>query len=356
MLVLGFLIMILGTYANLGAIDEQQSGQQSGANMPIDRLPDIHIVNPTEVNLITPKLNDLKKIVEIGPKNQADTIHEKLHELKDSKLKVSKENAPDGNSIREIVLNEKENKVAEPKKTIKKESIDESVKPSLDSKAAVLPPPAQKSNIIPSQMAEPTTVKKPSDSVINNEAIKKEDQEIEMDAKEKKQNDAKITKEILNQLSKQNEENQKLVLEKINEISKKVNSIANLHNSSKQNATSKANEAQIDSKVINEPAKVASVNDEKDKENPPQDPILKMLSEQKQSIAPIQNSDSEQTKSAVDQKPNNEESKPKTPDEGAKDVPPKVEKSNENIGRDLLSNSNDLNDTQTKSVLIKSEN
>lgn len=356
MLVLGFLIMILGTYANLGAIDEQQSGQQSAANMPIDRLPDIHIVNPTEENHITAKLDDLKNKIEIGPKNQADAIYEKLGELKNAKQKMNKEKVAENNAIREIVLNEKESVAAAPNKSAEKLAIDESVRPSVNAKVAGLPAPAQKPVVVPSQMAEPTTVNKPSDSVINNEAIKKEDHEIEMEAKESKQNDAKLTKEILNQLSKQNEENQKLVLEKINEISKKVNSIASMHNSSNSNTMPHANEVQNASKVANnEPVNVLVMNDEKNQENQPQDPILKMLADQKPSAAPTPNLDVEQAKSDVIQKSDRDNIKPKTPEEIANEVPPKVEKNKENIGRDLLSNAKDLKDMKSKSVLIKSE-
>lgn len=68
-----------------------------------------------------------------------------------------------------------------------------------------------------------------SDSVINKDAIQKEDQEIAIADKEDAGKELKQTKELLeqvkDQLEKQNKETQKLVLEKIEKISQKVDKI-----------------------------------------------------------------------------------------------------------------------------------
>lgn len=335
MLVLGFLIMILGTYANLGAIDEQQSGQQSAANMPIDRLPDIHITNPSKEIPIEPKLPTNK--IEMGPKNQADDIHDMNLDKMVKSLPEMDKKAP----IREIILNEKESDAI----AVRKPQVKVPIVPKLDEGAkSPLLQPAEKPIVIQSQLPEPTMAQKPSDS-INNDAIKKEDQEIDIEAKESKQKDDKLAKEILDRLSKQNEQNQKLVLAKIDEISKKVNSIANMQDRTEQKSMPLMKEVENERK---DEENVKSANEfeeniEKNKEIPPLDPVVKMLAEQKSSSAPIQSElkgpiEMEHRESEKVELKQKADLKQKSPENPVNEAP--VEKSNQNIGRDLLSNSN----------------
>lgn len=303
---IGFAIMILGTYANLGAIDEQQSG----AKIQINRLPDIHITQPNENILNTPsKMEKSQKSIAIGPQKPIETVYEssanlkgpRLRKIKATKLPVQIE------AIKEINLVQGEKEEVPVRKFEAKELIlpEINFQPSSKSGAAL------KSKSIKNQVIEATTIKKSSESGINDEAIQREDREMEIDRKEIQQKDAKLTKEILdqvkNQLSKQNEVNQKLVLDKINEISEKVNNIAQMknHSASQQKEAPSKNEVQnvLFTNVSNE---TKHLNDEKlNKASLPIVPVAKLLSNrQRSSAAPsqqilIEESKRKQTKSAV---------------------------------------------------------
>lgn len=378
--------MILGTYANLGAMDEQQSG----ANIQIDRLPDIHVtVKPSENILIPPaNIEDGKDKIKIGPQMpdilQEHQEHQQQNDKIDGKRKIHKTTklSPEiKHPVREIDLNEKvkeEIPIGKPQqKDPVVQIIEENIQPSVtkDEKSAIAPESAAipKSNSIPNQLPEPLADKKSSDSVINNEAIKKEDQEIEIDADEKRLSEAKRTKEILdevkNQLTKQNEDSQKLVLEKINEISEKVNNIAQMQNRSV--AQQKVNElppkidVQTDSKGTgNNDMRSTNGDDEQSKKVlPPLPPVpvgssapvqQNVISEPDQQPAPESDLKLKQTNKmddSVPEKPSVRESDP----EKRIVEPPKVDKPNENVGRDLLSNSNLLTNS-VKTSIEKTEN
>lgn len=298
--------MILGTYANLGAIDEQQSD----ANIPIDRLPDIHITQPNENIFIAPSnLEQFRKSIEIGPQKPIDTVHESSANSKESRLrKIKATKLPvQTDAIKEINLVQGEKEEVPVRKFEAKKLIlpEINYQPSSKSGAAL------KSNSIINQVIEATTIKKSTDSGINDETIQREDREMEIDRKETQQKDAKLTKEILDQvksqLSKQNEMNQKLVLDKINEISEKVNNIALMknHSASQQKETPSKNEVKniLLTNVSNE---TKHLNDEKLKRaSSPKVPMAKLLSnQQRSSAAPsqqilIKESKHKQTKSAV---------------------------------------------------------
>lgn len=373
MLVFGFFIMILGTYANLGAIDEQQSG----ANMPIDRLPDIHVPQPTENIFITPsKMDNLKNKIEMGPANKpinadfesvARTKTPKRKIIKATKLPLSTE------TIREINLNKVEKDELQPVKPQPKIPIvpinvdnTKIVEPKIVQSA---PKPAElpkSSNTVPSQLAEPSIDKKTSDSVINNEAIQKENLEMEIDAKESRQNDVKITKEILDevksQLSKQNEINQKEVLAKIQQISEKVNDIAQMQDrtaAQTKDISQPAHEVQKpvanEKNVENEKAKPSIAETVKNLPLPAV-PVAKLLVDRQSSTASsqanvISEPEHKETKSNTISVPES----PGVVKQSVGELPETNKKLNENVGRDLLSNSNNDQTDNAKSSNIKTE-
>lgn len=380
--------MILGTYANLGAIDEQQSNAN---NIPIDRFPDIHVPQPTEnIFEVLPNLDNVKQKIEIGPEKKPVDIPNEPNETLKARTKFPKRKPSKptqlpvpNDTIREINLNKDENptKKPEPKESIqpppKLPTIDTGNIASSHTRLSQSND-AQKSNSnnIPSQVGEPTTDKKSSDS-INNEAIQKENQEMEIDAREKQQSDAQRTKEILdevkNQLTKQNELNQKIVLQKINEISDKVNNIAQIQNRSaaaQKDASQLVNEVQkpaVSEKVV-EMDKIQSSVDENVKNLPlPAVPVAKSLMDRQSSSAPTQKNVISEPEHKDSVSFDGEKSETKhvdsrlpvdSPKNSADETPIKVEKPSENVGRDLLSNSNDINQiTQSeKSSQTKTEN
>lgn len=337
--------MILGTYANLGAIDEQQSG----TNIPIDRLPDIHITQPTENIFITPADN-AEKIVEMGPQKPIVTMFEKNGKLKGTKRKLSKPTVQQTETVREINLTEKN------KDTILDSRIENDV-PIVPPNNHESPPgpvpnakPADeiKPNNVASQLAEPTTNKKSSDSAINKEAIQKEDREIEFEAKERRKTDDERTKEILdevkNQLSKQNEENQKKVLERINEISEKVDNIAQMQRD-EQTAQIKnePERTQVQNDDQNNQVKPSNIDTNEKIKNLPPIPVAQLLVDRKSSSVP-----SQQAAPKVSVHPKMDQPiTAKKVTEPINELPKKIEKTNEkNVGRDLLSDSKEFHTTQ----------
>lgn len=358
LLVFGFFVMILGTYANLGAIDEQQSGTNP---IPIDRLPDIHITHPTEHIYITPSnIEEPKKKIVIGPKFNSMTpeTNAKLKNLMRKMAKPSQLQRGTTETVREIDLVDKTksqilpkpNEIQQPVVLTKSDSAPLSSKTNIIKAAQI----ADGRNVA-EQLVTPTSLLKSADSLINNDAIRKEEQEIEINAKEQRQNDVKRTQEILdvvkNQLSKQNAENQRIVLQKINEISDKVNSIAqsqNVERPAQLNVDSLVIDAQTDpsrNKVdeLNNQVKPSAENkDEMKNLLLPPVPIAKLLVEQKSSSLPVHVNETavhsenipKQENLIIPEKivqPNNEL---------PHNVEKPIEKPIENVGRDLLSKEN----------------
>lgn len=371
--------MILGTYANLGAIDEQQSGADVPVDhlridrLPIDRLPDIHVDEPANENtFMTPaKFEDNVK-VEIGPKKPFDTIYDAPVKSKGLKRKILKpslilpiqsENVQD--DIHEINLNEKrKDEMSGPKpdnfkpivqKMVEKMHLDANTNVKADEKL-------QDPKVMPNQLIEPTTLKKGLESAINNEAIKKEDQEIEIEKNENQQKDDERTKEILAQvqsaLDKQNEKNQKLVLDKINEISEKVNHLEMKNNDQQKiqlenNLNGKiVSNTQPQEETVEKTVEMTNTkpttysNDPLRKIVMPPISVVKLLAERSSSSAPSQTNLSESKPNGADSKKeiiNGADLKREKPNEPTIETVKSQPKMNENIvGRDLLSNSDDF--------------
>lgn len=226
--------MILGTYANLGAIDEQKSG----ANIEIERRPDnlinsqdvatppiqlasFNVPNEKEANKISADDNSNSRAKPLDkPLDAPDTIQEIDLTVKENSKKV----VPDPKSQEQQFENSDKQKIQKDESS--QNVVAKEQPPNVDSNENPL---EKQKNVEASQLIKPNDAVKSSDSLINKDALQKEDQEIAIDAEEHEKNDIERTKEMLaevkNELVKQNEAAQKEVLEKIDKISKKVNSI-----------------------------------------------------------------------------------------------------------------------------------
>lgn len=169
-LIFGFSLMILGTYANLNAIDEKHSGT----------IIEIDEINFKKIDIVT------EQVISIVEKQQID---EKLNIIDIPPDKITKT----------IIDN----------KNINKESINDVSKIKIDEK---------KSDI------DQNAIQKEEHEIameIKNDKAKLDETEKLIEEK---------VNEIKKELSKQSENAQKLVEEKLNEISKKVEIIEKTHN------------------------------------------------------------------------------------------------------------------------------
>lgn len=202
-LVFGFVLMILGTYANLVAIDEKASSVNLDHVIP--KIPDTMNI-PEHV-----EFHRLESIDKAIPK---DIVGPSLQEAPKQVIEPAVSPSPE-------VIEKVKSAVKMPPEPIKMpvaQEIDSNpVEKTIDGGSDVQP-----------QNVEVVDPIKP-ESTINKEAIQKEDQEIAIADKEDTKKELKQTKELLeqvkDQLVKQNKETQKLVLEKIEKISQKVDKI-----------------------------------------------------------------------------------------------------------------------------------
>lgn len=341
--------MVLGTYANLGAIDDQQ---QSSVN--IERLPDIHIPKETENIFIAPaKVDQLKEPIEMGPEKPIDTnIKPKMSKRRTIKPSKSQRSQTDA-KVREINLNDKIKEMpskvldAEHVVQVKKEGETISQRTQGNAQSSDKPKP----NV--AAASQSTTVFKSPDSLINNDAIRREEQEIAINANDNRKMDAERAQELLdavkNQLSKQNEANHQIMLQKINEISDKVDRIAQKDDEKIAHLNPdpiKPNEKVPVNSNQSVNLNVRTGNDVKNLPLPPV-PVAKLLSERQSSSIPNK-LDSLPTKSIASDsaKMENAAIVQQKLSESVVELPRPIEvQQNENVRRDLLSHSNDL---QTK--------
>ncbi|XP_055637472.1 putative sodium-coupled neutral amino acid transporter 10 [Toxorhynchites rutilus septentrionalis] len=237
MIVFGFLIMVLGTYANLDAIDRVPVEKYEGViEKKITPLPVIVVDRPVE--------NVDEKIEELKPKQEL------IQEVKEVPLVTEK-----------IVS---KNEVPAIAQSIKQ---GEAVTVMIEK---VIPPPES-----------PPIEKKPDGKTdtVNLDAILKEEKEIAVEEKDKiqkeiielqsakKELEAQV-QNIKEQLVKKNEETQQLVLKKFDEIAEKIDQKASKEKEVSTNTAKPMIEAsQSDGKVLG-PSDVKK------------DPIVRMLTEQ----------------------------------------------------------------------------
>lgn len=231
MLVFGFVLMILGTYANLGAIDEQKSGPVK----VFEEIPEIRVTIPDTIqkpdelpgkpeNMDVPKLphnhhqisENLSAVV-LDKDYITRGVRGKINLSLKSKSKSKLQSNLNAN-VKEINLNEPTKDP--PEKAMKKKNTVVNVKEVGVQKNVPKEAKVDTADVI---------VGPKTDLPINKEAIQKEDQEIAIEANDEHGRELEQTKNLLQEvktvLEKQNQETQKLVRDKIDEISKKVNEI-----------------------------------------------------------------------------------------------------------------------------------
>lgn len=216
LLIFGFVLMVLGTYANLNAIDEKNSGSFEETDHILN-----HVNNPIEqpaMNL-SKQIENVLQLHDVTPSN----LESDLKRLPDTIESLPKEPEP-------IAADGKYHE--SPVEGLK--LIDDTKKDVAAAIEVKLIPLDVASNDQPVVKAEDS--KKSND--INKEAIQKEEQEIAIEKKEKVADDSNSelkrleeTKKLLQEvkeiivLEKQNQEKQQLVLQKFDEIVDKVEKI-----------------------------------------------------------------------------------------------------------------------------------
>lgn len=269
--------MILGTYANLGAIDEQQSR----LDIQLERKPEI-------LSSFVPNVPDAENRISIQNMDQPPTTKIKLSNRKPyiKSSKSEKDTQKDG-PIRDIQLHNndqlKKVKSTEPVLSETEKPLPEIFKDkTADNKQSKKIEEPEKLN------AKPQSAQILTESAIDNEAIQKEDQEIAIDVNEKKIENFERTKEMLkevkDELSKKNQAVQEMVLEKIDKISQQVDSIEQMQKDElKKDADKKKieNNKKIDDKQDNrdknEKLVAKKENESKIKPIEPADPVLTFL-------------------------------------------------------------------------------
>lgn len=251
-LVFGFVLMVLGTYANLRAMDEKSSGSFEDEESILKRVEQLplnlskHLNESPEIQVdhlilqdVTPSklgsdLQDLPDPLEILPKSELKAVETKYQEK-----------PVDGLDVIEL-----------PKK-------DSPVEKTSDTEVKLIPLDVRNDE----QPSKGEDLKKSND--INNEAIQKEEQEIAIEKNEQKEDDSQSeikrleetkkllqeVKEIKNVLEKQNQETQQLVLQKFDEIVDKVEKIEKV-----QEEDNKKHEEEKAEKTILNEGKVAEEN------------------------------------------------------------------------------------------------
>lgn len=231
LLVFAVVLMVLGTIANLDAIDEKQKRiHESPALIPVaDPLPFVdkmpHFVQNDKSASLANEFRDGGSIDKRNP--------DKMHKIPPL-IEIEKIAAPENISVRQEDLKEARAKVKLAEAN--KETISQQIKPDVkimekasDIRVVQLAEKPETEKIAP---GPERPAREKVDSVINKDAIQKEEQEIAIEAKEDKQKNLETAKEILNEvkneLAKQNQETQKLVLDKIDKISEKMNKIEQL--------------------------------------------------------------------------------------------------------------------------------
>lgn len=340
--------MILGTYANLGAIDEQQSS----AGIQLEKISSVTIgdtiVNPDKL----PKpLTDQKDF--ISDKLQLD---EPLPSIKSFKRKHNK------SVLRPLSVQKSKDPVREINLA------DAAAKGKNEPILPNLPPPEIKpDNVKPAEIlseVKPKEVLKEenvlkvvapikAESTINKDAIQKEEQEIAIEAKNDKLDRTKeILEEVKNVLEKQNIENQKIVLEKIHKISEQVNKIEK--------------QQEIDEKLRDakdKPMAQVEADDEQLKKllEPPV-PLVQLLGDAKLNLSPNaveKSKDNENIQNHTNQSNNNNQhisqdipnnANLNVASNNAKNVKDTDNKPIESIGRELLDDKNGAANVKNNSI------
>lgn len=250
----GFCLMILGTYANLSAIDEKSSG----SHLDVQKIDEpALLIKPTEFvkESLDEKIKNIEKALEEKDKEKAEAEAEANKLVKNLKEIQEKENLNQTKIIKQEKPSPPPLPVDEPHPVEEKENIKETeIKPP-----KVLPPVKQEENeiikkpainlteqrnILPNEKQIPekkttASVMEVQPQTIDNDAIKKDEEVAKEEYKQeneelkKTQKELEKTKDLLEkkveelkeELVKQNQETQNLVVEKLGEVVEKFEAI-----------------------------------------------------------------------------------------------------------------------------------
>lgn len=228
LLVFAFILMILGTFANLQAIDEKQAEihEDPQLNPVADSVPFVEkLPQSIQDDKWAPQAADSRNSESTG-KRKPNKTHKILQANEAQQIAP-----PENVSVREVDLSDTKAKPQPigPKPEMKMEKkADKEINPEKKETLKL-----EKNIVEPDRSANAKV-----DSTINKDAIQKEEQEIAIDAIEDKQKSLnvaeKLLKEVKSELAKQNEETKILVLQKIDKISEKVDKIEQLQEEEKQ--------------------------------------------------------------------------------------------------------------------------
>ncbi|XP_075166457.1 uncharacterized protein LOC142238644 isoform X2 [Haematobia irritans] len=254
-IICGFCLMILGTYANLSAIDEKSSG----AHLEIPQINE-NLIKPSEMpkDFIDEKIKNIEKAIEQKLAKEEEENKNILNPKSPLKVNASQiaepvvqKPSPPPLPVDEIHLegkNEEKAKVQEKIKTpekVKETPNLNQVKPKDNN---VPPPEIKPAEKLPEKEQKPENLKPTTNSgiqqqTIDNDAIRKDEEiakeEMKLEKKEeneelkKTKEELEKTKDLLEkkveelkvELVKQNQETQNLVVEKLGEVVEKFEEI-----------------------------------------------------------------------------------------------------------------------------------
>lgn len=242
LLIFGFVLMVLGTYTNLSAIDEKSSGNYDETHNILKHVDEA--IERSSMNL-SKQLAESPEIDRVTSSNlesdlkQIPDQFETIPKLPDAAKPKYHEKPVEGLNVIEL-----------PRK-------DSTIPKVSDTEVKVVPLVVNDDD---KPLAKPDETKKSND--INKEAIQKEEQEIAIEKNEQNADDAQSelkrleetkklleeVKEIKNVLEKQNQETQQLVLQKFDEIVDKVEKIEKVQ----EEDNKKHGEEKIEANLLNE--------------------------------------------------------------------------------------------------------
>lgn len=359
MIIFGLILMVLGTYANLHAIDKVKSRQEIEIK---------NLINPTETDI---------DAIEITF-NKIDIV-DNVVEIKLDEKKTIKNNDKDNFEIKEDEA--KPNPLPVEQVQIVVPSPEESGSKAEAELNPVMEIPKPETNV-----KEISLVEKKDDAkeVINNDAILKEDHEIAVEEDEKlsavensngkKTAEGDNVKETLEQqvqdikkeLVKQNQETQKLFLKKMEEIVEKVDQIQN-----KNDFNAGGNKSNVVADVKQPPKSkdIKNVSPEHKNDvvtnNNKMDPIVKLLTENaKNNYANKSTSDFDKKRADdVNEKKNDDSLKLDSLDNSQQEFKKmdenEVNKDNSNVEQkidNLIKDQNDIGNNESNLELKKNQN
>ena len=203
LLLVGFLIMILGTYANLSAIDEASSGSHLEEKLSMENKNAVAFIKPpNSLEAIEEQINKIEKKEKSEKEMIKDKDKQEPRKLPVEAADISKDKSEQKADSKSVEVKELPKNKKNPDNSVKPESI-----PKIVNKDAILK--EDREIVIEQQDQE----------------IKDKKEEIKRLEETKSKLESDVLLDIKEELVKQNKETQDLVLQKFKEIEVKVDNI-----------------------------------------------------------------------------------------------------------------------------------